>query len=231
MAKSSTRNQYQIAEFPVPVSEKIGAVSAVAFVPAHHTAVITLAHGAGSNMHHSFLVQLAERLVASDFAVVRFNFPYKEFGRKMPDKPPVATATVERVVHTVHERFPGVPVFTSGKSFGGRMTSQFLSTCGADFVQGVIFFGFPLHPPGKRGVERAEHLRNVKVPMLFLQGTRDELAHIDLITRTCSELPLATLETIQDADHSFNRGKVAIMDLLAQRTGHWINQVRKPPGV
>src|SRR5690606_8532469 len=117
------------------------------------------------------------------------------------------------------------------KSFGGRMTSQLLSTGAPAFVQGVIFFGFPLHPPGKPGVERAEHLRNVTVPMLFLQGTRDELAQIDLITQTCSQLPRATLVTVPDADHSFNRGKVAIMDLLAQRTGHWINQVRKPLSV
>lgn len=228
MAKSSPHGRYAVTEFTVSVSEKIGTVSAVAFAPAQYTAAVTLAHGAGSNMHHSFLIQLAERLCDSGLAVVRFNFPYKEFGRKMPDKPPVATATVERVIYAVHERFAGVPVFASGKSFGGRMTSQFLSADNPEFVQGVIFFGFPLHPPGKPGVERAAHLQEVKVPMLFLQGTRDDLARIDLITQTCSELSLATLVTIQDADHSFNRGKVAVMDLLVQRTAHWINQVCKP---
>ncbi len=225
MAKPSEHDRFQVTEFKVPVSEKIGVVSAVGFIPPQYSAVITLAHGAGSNMHHSFLVNLAENLALRGFAVVRFNFPYKESGRKMPDRPPIAIAAVERVVHAVHEKFPNVPVFGSGKSFGGRMTSQYLASGGPAFVHGVIFFGFPLHPPGKPGVERAQHLSDVTVPMLFLQGTRDELADTDLITQTCAGLRLATLISIPDADHSFNRGKPAMIDELAQRTDHWINQV------
>jgi predicted alpha/beta-hydrolase family hydrolase len=144
--------------------------------------------------------------------------------KRRPDTTAVAHKTIETAVIKAHELFPSLPVFASGKSFGGRMSSQYLATQPFADVKGLIFFGFPLHPAGKPAIERAEHLKDVSVPMLFLQGTRDELASYELIEKVCASLPLATLVPVEGANHAFKAGKKDLMPLLSDSTRRWIDQ-------
>ena len=188
-------------------------------------AILTLAHGAGAGMNHSFMTSLSHGLADEGIGTVRFNFPFMEQKKKRVDSPTVAHKTVEAATYKAHELFPTVPLFVSGKSFGGRMSSQYLSGHFPDFVKGIVFFGFPLHPAGQPAVDRAEHLKTVKVPMLFLQGNRDELAHWPLIEKVTGELHLATLVKLEGADHSFKAGKQNTMALLIRATNDWITQI------
>ena len=214
----------QTQSLSLEVSPGIGKVSAETFVPEKAKSVITLAHGAGAGMNHSFMITLAKLLSETDIATMRFNFPFTEGKKGRPDPPAVAHKTVEAAIIKTKELFPKLPVFASGKSFGGRMTSQYLSTHHETSVKGIIFYGFPLHPPGKPSIERAEHLKGVKIPMLFLQGTRDELAKLDLIESVCASLPLAELVKIDGADHSFKAGKQNVIRLLTDITNDWIEK-------
>jgi predicted alpha/beta-hydrolase family hydrolase len=167
--------------------------------------VYVLAHGAGAGMTHSFLESFATLLAERGVATFRYNFPYMESGSKRPDAPAVAHAAVRAACAEAAVRFPGVPLVAGGKSFGGRMTSQAQAAAALPQVQGVAFVGFPLHPPDKPGVERAEHLARVQVPMLFLQGTRDEFAQLPLLEPVVAGLGArATLRLWDDADHSFH---------------------------
>lgn len=209
------------------VSAAIGKVSAETVVPDKPTCVITLAHGAGAGMNHSFMVTLANSLAEVDIATLRFNFPFAENKKGRPDTPPVAHQTIEAAILKAREELPTLPLFTGGKSFGGRMTSQYLAANHQDFVKGIIFYGFPLHPPGKPSVERAEHLKNVKVPMLFLQGSRDELATWDLIESVCSSLKKAHLFKIEGANHAFKAGKTNVMEILIKETKDWTQKIMK----
>lgn len=179
---------------------------------------MTLAHGAGAGMNHSFMVALATSLSEAGIATLRFNFPFVEHKKGRPDTPAVAHETIAAAITHAHETFPALPLFAAGKSFGGRMTSQYLSIHVRPEVKGIIFYGFPLHPSGKPSIERAEHLKDVKVNMLFLQGTKDELASWDLIESVCSSLPKATLVKIQGANHMFKAGKLDTMPLLVNAT-------------
>jgi len=208
------------------VSSTIGNVSAECFTPEKAKCILTLAHGAGAGMNHSFMIALAKSLFESGIATMRFNFPFTENKKGRPDPPAIAHKTIEVSILNAGELFPKLPLFVSGKSFGGRMTSQYLSTHHDVSVKGIIFYGFPLHPPGKPSIERAEHLKDVKVPMLFLQGTRDELAKWDLIESVCSSLPLAQLVKIEGADHSFKAGKQNVIQLLADITNDWIEKMK-----
>jgi predicted alpha/beta-hydrolase family hydrolase len=217
----------QTQSLSLEMSPGIGMVSAECFVPEKAKCVITLAHGAGAGMNHPFMVTLAKSLSESRIATMRFNFPFTEGKKGRPDPPAIAHKTVEAAIVKAKELFPKVPVFVSGKSFGGRMTSQYLSTHHETSVKGIIFYGFPLHPPGKPSVERAEHLKDVKTPMLFLQGTRDELAKWDLIESVCASLPLAKLVKIEGADHSFKAGKQNVIELLTNITNDWIEKLLK----
>src|SRR5215471_5926461 len=196
------------------VSPSIGSVSAEYIVPETPACILTLAHGAGAGMHHSFMVTLATSLAETGIATLRFNFPFIENKTRRPDVPAVAHKTIEAAIIHAHETFPALPLFASGKSFGGRMSSQYFSAHPDANVKGIIFYGFPLHPPGKPSIERAEHLKDVKIPMLFLQGTRDELAKWDLIESVCSSLPLAELVKIEGADHAFKAGKQNVIQIL-----------------
>ena len=135
--------------------------------------------------------------------------------------------TIEAAIKKAHEFFPSVPVFASGKSFGGRMSSQYLAAQPAVDVKGIIFFGFPLHPSGKPSIERADHLKSVNVPMLFLQGSRDELATYELIMKVCASLPLATLVKIEGANHAFKAGKLDVMSILTDATSSWVEEKLK----
>jgi predicted alpha/beta-hydrolase family hydrolase len=205
------------------ISPLFGKVSAELITPVKPTCVMTLAHGAGAGMHHEFLVTISGLLAEKGIATLRFNFPFMENKKGRPDTPVVAHKTIEMAIKKARGLFPSLPVFVSGKSFGGRMSSQYLATQQATDVKGIIFFGFPLHPPGKPSIERAEHLESVKVPMLFLQGTRDELASYDLIVKVCASLPLATLTTIEGANHAFKAGKKDLMPVLADAACSWID--------
>src|SRR6187200_884026 len=189
------------------VSATIGTVSAECFVPQKSKCIMTLAHGAGAGMHHSFMVTLSQSLSEAGIATMRFNFPFTENKKGRPDTPAVAHQTIEAAIAKAQKLFPGLPLFVAGKSFGGRMSSQYLSPHPDPEIKGIVFYGFPLHPPGKPSIERAEHLKEIKTPMLFLQGTKDELATWELIESVCSKLKPATLVRIEGADHAFKAGK------------------------
>jgi uncharacterized protein len=207
------------------ISPSIGTVSGECIVPGKSKCIMTLAHGAGAGMNHSFMVALAQSLAEAGIATLRFNFPFAENKKGRPDTPAVAHKTIETAISKAKELFPGLPLFSAGKSFGGRMTSQYLSANADAAVKGIIFYGFPLHPAGKSSTERAEHLKNIKIPMLFLQGTRDELATWNLIESVCSMLPTARLIKIEGANHAFKAGKQNIIQLLASETGKWIEEI------
>lgn len=207
------------------ISPEIGKVSAEYIIPDSCMCITTLAHGAGAGMNHSFMVSLANTLAANNIASLRFNFPFTENKKPRADKPEVAHQTIAAAISKVQELFPSLPLFAAGKSFGGRMTSQYLSANNNTAVKGIIFYGFPLHPSGKPSTDRAEHLKQVKQPMLFLQGTKDELATWNLIEPVCNSLKLATLIKIEGADHSFKAGKKDIMSLLVQETHNWMQKI------
>ena len=205
----------------------IGDVSAICMVPENAICIMTLAHGAGAGMDHSFMATLAAALGEAGIATLRFNFPFTEYKKGRPDSPAVAHQTIEAAINKALELYPSLPLFVSGKSFGGRMSSQYLSVNQRKDVKGIIFYGFPLHPAGKPSVERAEHLKDVKVPMLFLQGTKDTLATWDLIETVCGSLKKATLVQLEGADHSFKAGKKDIMPLLTGTTTDWVKKIMK----
>ncbi len=187
------------------VSPQAGEVSALIMSPDTARALLVLAHGAGAGMRHPFMRTLSEKLADNGVATVRYQFPYTEHGSRRPDRPPVLLATVGAAVDFARGARPDLPLFAGGKSMGGRMTSLAAGTNGLPGVRGLIFFGFPLHPAGTPGIERARHLADVPLPMLFLQGTRDKLADLDLLRPVCADLgDRATLQVVDGADHSFH---------------------------
>jgi uncharacterized protein len=209
------------------VSSTIGKVSGEYMIPDKPKAIMAFAHGAGAGMNHPFMVTLSTLLADAGIATLRFNFPFMENKKGRPDTPAVAQKTIEAAIAKAHNLLPDVPLFISGKSFGGRMGSQHLSMEPSPLVKGIVFYGFPLHPSGKPSIERAAHLKDVKVPMLFLQGTRDELATYDLIQEVCASLSKATLITIEGANHAFKAGKLDVLPLLTNATKTWIEKITK----
>jgi uncharacterized protein len=188
-------------------------VSALLLLPPKASCLLVMAHGAGAGMNHSFMTAMANELAAAGIGTLRYQFPYMEQRRGVPDPQPVLTATVAAAVKLAAKLAPQLPLFAGGKSMGGRMTSLAAATqspehspeSGLRGVRGLVFFGFPLHPPKRPGIKRAEHLKQVKQPMLFLQGTRDELADLALLGPICEELgSQATLYIVEGADHSFH---------------------------
>jgi uncharacterized protein len=180
-------------------------VSGLLIAPPRARASYVLAHGAGAGMTHPFMAAVAAELGTRGIASLRYQFPYMQQGSKRPDPPKLAHATVRAAVAEAARLAPGLPVFAGGKSFGGRMTSQAQAVAPLAGVRGLIFLGFPLHPAGKPSQERARHLADVRLPMLFLQGTRDALAALDLLEPVCAALgQRATLKLVADADHSFH---------------------------
>ena len=208
----------------INVSPEKGKVSAEYIMPENCICIMTLAHGAGAGMHHSFMISLANTLAENGIATLRFNFPFMENKKGPADKPAVAHQTITAAIAKAKELFPALPLFVSGKSFGGRMSSQYLAEHNDTDVKGIIFYGFPLHPAGKPSTDRAEHLQHVKQPMLFLQGTKDELAKWELIEPVCNSLKRATLIKIEGADHSFKAGKKDTMSVLVKETHSWISK-------
>ncbi len=190
---------------PLTIEYDDSSVSALWDKPAGAKAVLVLAHGAGAGMTHRNMAATADGLSERKIATLRYNFPYMERGSKRPDSPAIAQAAVRAAVAKAAKLAPRLPIFAGGRSFGARMTSQAQSADPLPRVQGLVFFAFPLHAPGKPGVERADHLAAVKVPMLFLQGTRDEFAELDLLRKTVRKLGTrAKLELADQADHSFH---------------------------
>ncbi len=166
---------------------------------------LVLAHGAGAGMEHPSMAAIAQDLAARDIATLRYQFPYMERGEKRTDSPPLCHATVRAAVAAAAQLIPEVPLIAGGKSFGGRMTSQAQAVNPLPGVRGLAFFGFPLHPPDKPSIDRAAHLSKVKIPMLFLQGTRDNLADLALLRPLLDKLGnFATLKVLEGSDHSFH---------------------------
>jgi len=182
-----------------------GSISGLLQVPANAEACYVFAHGAGAGMNHAFMAAIAQGLAERAIATLRFNFPFMEQGSKRPDSPAVAHVAVRAAVAEASRQLPRVPLFAGGKSYGGRMTTQAQAVEALPGVLGIVLVGFPLHPAGKPSTERAAHLAGVKVPMLFLQGTRDGLADLELITQTTAGLAKrATLHIVEGADHAFH---------------------------
>jgi uncharacterized protein len=208
----------------------LGEVSALWQCPENARWLLVLAHGAGAGMSHPFLEKLSTELAGAEIATFRYQFPYMEERRRVPDSPPVLTSTVRAAVRMAGETSPDLPILAGGKSMGGRMTSQAAAEHRPELekVRGLVFLGFPLHPPGRPGTKRAEHLAQVKKPMLFLQGTRDQFADLNLLRPICADLgAMATLHEIETADHSFHvlksSGKTdaEIIRELAQAVRAW----------
>lgn len=168
-------------------------------------ACYVFAHGAGAGMNHIFMAAIAQGLAERGIATLRFNFPFMEQGSKRPDSPAIAHAAIRAAVAQASRQLPGLPLFAGGKSFGGRMATQAQAAEPLPGVRGIVLMGFPLHPAGKPSTERAEHLSDISTPMLFLQGTRDGLADLDLIHGTTARLgKRATLHIVEGADHAFH---------------------------
>lgn len=194
-------------------------VSALLQVPKRAKGCFVLAHGAGAGMRHAVMAEVADDLAARDIATLRYQFPYMERGSRRTDPPALCHATVRAAVREAALLLPELPIVAGGKSFGGRMTSQSQAAAPLPGVRGLVFLGFPLHPADKPSSSRGEHLFEVRVPMLFLQGTRDELAELSLLQPLVQRLgSRAILELVEDADHSFH---------VPARTGRKDAEVRR----
>lgn len=214
------------------VSTPTGEVGALLVLPDDARALLVLGHGAGAGMDHPFMAGLAARLASRRLATLRYQFPYMEAGRRLPDRPPALVETVRAAVARAATLAPDLPLFAGGKSLGGRMTSTAAAGAPLPGVRGLVFFGFPLHPAKRPSTERADHLSEVGVPMLFLQGTRDALADLELLAPVTASLgPRATLEAIEGADHGFHvlrrsgRTDEEVADELTDRASAWIRDL------
>jgi len=208
------------------------AVSGLLDSPASPRACYVFGHGAGAGMEHPFMSSVAQGLGERGIATLRYQFPYMERGSRRPDVPKVAHAAVRAAVAEAARRLPRLPLIAGGKSFGGRMTSQAQSAAPLPGVVGLLFFGFPLHPAGKPSIDRAEHLARVKVPMLFVQGTRDELADAGLIEPTVEALrDSATLHWVPEGDHSLHvparsgRSDAQVLSTALDAARRWIERI------
>jgi len=207
-------------------------VSALLQVPSDARALYVFAHGAGAGMTHAFMSAFADGLAQRGVATLRYQFPSMEKGGRRPDPPAVAHAAVRAAVAAAADAAPGLPLIAGGKSFGGRMTSQAQAVTPLANVRGLVFVGFPLHPAGKPGTERANHLQQVALPMLFLQGTRDELADLTLLRPVVDRLGArATLALFDEADHAFHvpartgRRDADVRNDMLDATANWIERL------
>ena len=195
--------------------------------PSRARLLYVLAHGAGAGMRHPFLQRIAEALAEEGVATFRYQFPYSQAGRRRVDPPDVIRRAIRAAVAAAHESAPDLPLIAGGKSFGGRMTTQAQAESPLPGVRGIALLGFPLHPARMRSVKRAEHLPFVELPLLFLQGTRDEQADLSLLRPIVERLPRAHLRMIEGADHSFHvlkrsgRTDEQVLDELAVTTAEW----------
>lgn len=221
-----------LSEVSFMASKSSGEVSALFMRPENARWLLVLGHGAGAGMRHVFMQDVAENLAKQGIATLRYQFPYMEQGKKAPNPPPILMATVRSAVAKATELADGLPLIAGGKSLGGRMTSNAAAKESLPGVKGIVFFGFPLHAPGKPSSDRADHLFDVTVPMLFLQGTRDKLADLEFLTPVCKRLgSRATLQIFEDADHSFHVPKRSgksdeqIRQELARKVADWAGRL------
>jgi len=208
---------------------KATSVSALLIQPTDARACFVFAHGAGAGMAPSFMEQAAAGLAGRGIATLRYQFPYMEKASKRPDPPAIAHATVRAAVKQAARHCPGLPLVAGGKSFGARMTSQAQAKAPLEGVRGLAFFGFPLHPAGKPSIDRADHLAEIHVPMLFLQGTNDKLAELQLLKPVVEKLKLlATLHLVEAADHTFHvparsgRNDREVMNEILDALAAWV---------
>lgn len=208
-----------MTDLEIDVGPNLGTVPSILLRPPDAWLLYVLAHGAGAGMRHRFMDTIAVALAARGIATLRYEFPYMAAGGRRPDPPPVLQATVRAAAAEAARLAPDLPIVAGGKSLGGRMTSGAQARGPLPAVHALVFFGFPLHPPKQPGVSRAEHLAGVHVPMLFLQGTRDELADLELVTAVCRDLgPQATLHVVDGANHAFE---------VLKRSGRTNEEVRE----
>ena len=209
-------------DLAIDVGPTIGTVPGILLRPPDARLLYVLAHGAGAGMHHHFMDAIAEALAARGIATLRYEFPYMAAGGRRPDPPAVSQATVRAAVAHAARLAPDLLLVAGGKSFGGRMTSGTQAREPLAGVHALVFLGFPLHPPKQPGVSRAEHLAGVHIPMLFLQGTRDDLADLALVTGVCGDLgSRATLHVVDGANHAFE---------VLKRSGRTNEEVREELG-
>jgi predicted alpha/beta-hydrolase family hydrolase len=199
--------------------------------PANARALFVFAHGAGADRRHAFMEGMAQRLETRAIATFRYDFPYMTQRRRRPDPAAVLESTVRAAVGEAHEAIPDIPLFAGGKSMGGRMTSSAAAKEPLNGVRGLVFLGFPLHPPGRVDTRRADHLKDVHLPMLFVQGTRDALADLERIREVCVALgERATLHVVEGGDHSFKvlkrsgRDGESVMDEIADVVSQWVQR-------
>jgi uncharacterized protein len=221
-----------MTELSIHVGDSVGDISGCFLRPDDAWAVYVLGHGAGAGMRHRFMEAVAGELAGRGVATLRYQFPYLEHNSRRPDPPGVLEATVRAAVAKAGALAPGLPLVAGGKSMGGRMTSNAMARRSLDGVRGLVFLGFPLHPPKQPGTARGDHLTQVQAPMLFLQGTRDTLADLGLISGVCERLGArATLHVVEGADHSFSvlkrsgRTDDQVLGELADVITDWVRRV------
>src|SRR5438309_6327792 len=220
------------AELRIAVGERAGEVSGLLLRPAGARVLYVLAHGAGAGMRHPFLETIARQLAERGIGTLRYQFPYMERRASRPDPPAVAAAAVRAAVAEAARLAPGLLLVAGGKSFGGRMTSTAQAEEPLPAVRGLVFLGFPLHPPGRPGDKRAEHLARVQIPMLFLQGDRDDFAELKLLKPLLEGRgDRATLDLVQGGDHSFHvlkrsgRTDAEVLEELAAAVEEWATKL------
>ena len=225
-------SEFESQEFRFTPTQRSGPVSGLLLRPPGARAVLVLAHGAGAGMRHAFMEQTTDALAGREIATLRYQFPYVEQGRRRPDPRPLLVATARAAMAEAAQRVGDLPLFAGGKSMGGRMTSLGVAEEPFANLRGIVFFGFPLHPAAKPGVERAEHLEKIELPLLFLQGTRDRLAPLESLRPICRRLgSSATLRVIDGADHSFHvlkrsgRTPEDVIVELADQASRWTDSL------
>ncbi|MBV6639441.1 MAG: dienelactone hydrolase family protein [Cyclobacteriaceae bacterium] len=212
----------------IEVSEKAGRIQLEIDESSQARHCLVLAHGAGAGMEHAFMKSLAKGICAHGIHVIRFNFPYKQKGKKMPGSPKESILALEKVALFAKEKYADSAIILSGKSYGGRMSSHLVAEQPELGIKGLVYFGFPLHAPGKASTDRANHLSSIKVPQLFLQGTNDALANFEMISEVVAGQKKADLVAFEQADHSFKTPKTAPMKTsevfkqLIEKSSSWI---------
>ena len=210
------------------LNDKLGKITVEVDEASNASSILIIAHGAGAGMHHPFMNKLSKGISENGVTAIRFNFPYMEQGRKSPGSPKANIETWGLLIEHIASIYPGMPIFISGKSYGGRMASHLMAESATEKVKGIIYYGFPLHAPGRDSKDRADHLSEVKVPQLFLQGSNDKLANLVLIKEVINELSEVTLDVIQSGDHSFNvpkksgKTKEEVLNYLISKSADWI---------
>ena len=224
-------NTLSAKDILIPINAKAGVVSGLLVKPQDATALLLLAHGAGAGMRHRFMEDTAAKLADAGVATLRYQFPYMEKRTKRPDSESTLTETVRAALAAAKKVSGGLPLFAGGKSMGGRMTSLAAAQEPLDAVRGLIYFGFPLHAVGKPGAERGAHLAEIKLPMLFLQGSRDGLADLKLLKPLCKQLGKAVeLFVLAGGDHSFHMLKSAkpsddeALGAVVKKAAEWIQK-------